>query len=319
MRSLRLTSCVIACLLVTAFEIRADEKSEDQAVRERAKEYFERGEILYDAGEYSKAAQAFILAYELAPHPLVLANIAMAYDRAGKATRAVEAYDEYLSVNEDKKAETRRDILLKTIGEISADCPDASCQIKISSLGRGDAPTKAYVNPGSHTVEAFVNGELVASSEVQVEAGEISRVELSIEVEEQEKVENVVVPNEPLEKPEEDRIEIFNLGLGFWISSGVTVVSGAVTIAFGARTLRDEKEYIASGRLDSKIQKQGEKDRLATNVMIGVTAAAAAVAAGFAINDLFFGAPAEEAGKDEENRISVMPGPGLGVGVLGSF
>ncbi len=319
MRSIDFISCVIACMSLAAFEIRADEKSTNETTRERAREYFERGEILYDAGDYSKAAQAFILAHELAPHPLVLENIAMSYDRAGKVTRAVEAYDEYLAVNNNKNAEKRRDTLLKTIGEISADCPDASCQIKINNIDRGDAPARAYVYPGAFTVEAFVDGELVASSEAQVEAGKISRVELAIEVKEPKIVEEVIVPDEPVKEPEKDRIEFLGLGLGFWIASGVTVITGAITIACGARTLRDEEEYEASGRLDSKIQKRGEKDRLATNVMIGITAAAAATAAGFAIKDLLFGASTEKADADERDQVSVVPGPGLGVGVVGSF
>ena len=71
------------------------EKDYSVAKRERASEYFTRGKLLYDTGDYSSAAEAFKLAYETLPHQAVLGNIALCFDRAGKWPSAVRYYRKY--------------------------------------------------------------------------------------------------------------------------------------------------------------------------------------------------------------------------------
>jgi hypothetical protein len=66
--------------------------------RARAKAAFERGMICARAGDYDLAAANFEAANKALPHPATTLNLAIAYDWAGKLSRAVDAYEEFLRV-----------------------------------------------------------------------------------------------------------------------------------------------------------------------------------------------------------------------------
>ena len=94
--------------------------------------------------------------------------------------------------------------------------------------------------------------------------------------------------------------------------AGVTVASGAATAVFGVMTLQVKDDFVQSGRTDETLKEEGERNRLITNIMGGVTAAAGIAALSFAI----FGGGSSE--KDEK-AIAIGPGPSLGLAVRGEF
>ena len=57
---------------------------------DRAKELFENGKALYSEGSYDAAIAAFKRAYANSGDPVLLYNIALAYDRAGDYDGALE-------------------------------------------------------------------------------------------------------------------------------------------------------------------------------------------------------------------------------------
>ncbi len=310
---------VIACLFAVCMgSARADDDKQDES-KAKAGEYFARGERLFDSGDYARAAGSFLLAYDLAPHPMVLANIAMSYDKAGNIVKAIEFYEKY--VVKIKKKKERRKIkkrlreMSSMVGELSVECPSASCRIEVDKVDRGEAPVLIVVEIGLHRVEAFDGKNKIAAVDARVVAGEVSRVELfQREVIPEEKEEEPVegpmeeVPAEPV--PEEEGV---TLGAGFWISAGATVAAGAVTVVFGVRAMKAKEDFDATGGTDEDLRDQGERDQLITNVMIGVTSAAAACAIGFLIYDLKSG------DSKKEEPVAVVPGPGLGLAVVGRF
>lgn len=321
----RSTTLVIVSVVVLLFagHAEADGKNKTKA---KAAQFFARGEILFDSGDYAKAAEAFQLAYDLAPHPMVLANIAMSYDKAGKVVEAIEFYEKYVADLEDKKerrqVESRLQELSSKVGELSIACPSASCRIEVDGVERGQAPVSITVEVGLHRVEAYVGEEKVAAVDTRVVSGEISTVELfqRDQAREEDGATEVAGPEleEPVSEPssddpvEPDSGEGPRLGPGFWISTGVTVAAGAVTVVFGVMAMKDKEDFDATGGTDRDLKEKGERDQLVTNVMIGVTAAAAVSAVAFLIADL-------RSGGEEEKAVAIAPGPGAGLAIVGEF
>lgn len=68
-----------------------------QQPRERALALFEESRGHYDAGRFDEAAALLEEAYRLQPEPILLYNMARAYEGAGRLEEAVDAYDRYLA------------------------------------------------------------------------------------------------------------------------------------------------------------------------------------------------------------------------------
>ncbi len=314
---------VIACLLaVCVGSARADD--DKQGNKAKAGEYFAKGSGLFESGDFARAAASFLLAYELAPHPMVLANIAMSYDKAGNIVKAIEYYEKYFAglkkKKERKKIKKRLKELSSMVGELSVECPSASCRIEIDKIDRGKAPVRIVVEIGLHRVEAFDGDDKIAAVDARVVSGEVSRVELfqreelpKEEVAVEEPVEQPIEEEVPVEPPPVAEEEGPTLGAGFWISAGATVAAGAVTVVFGVRAVKAKEDFDASGGTDEDLKEQGERDQLISNIMIGVTSGAAACAVAFLIYDL------TSDDSEEEKPVAVVPGPGLGLAVVGRF
>ena len=319
----------------------AERGQREQRIKQQASRYFSRGEILFDEGNYSKAAEAFSLAYEIYPHPSALVNIGLCYERAGWIPRAVETYREYVSLAKgapDEKA-IRKKIkkLLKLVSELVITCPpvEGNCAIQVEGLERGNAPVTVLVEPGRRTVAAYVNGAEVYSTTIAVDAGESRDLEVVPEIEGAEQPPTPTTtdtnPGFP-ESTENDADETPRAGLSpeaevdgdvkkgqikmspaFWVASSVTVAAGALTIVFGVKYLQDMERFEDSDNTDLKASADGERDKLATNILIGVTSAAAVVAISFAIRDIWF------SDKKDKAKTDLTLGPGLGLGFQRSF
>lgn len=300
--------------------------AEDEQSKKIAADEFAKGKQLFAAGEYGEAAVAFTKAYEARPHQAVLANIALCYDKAGRLPEAFTYYRRYISdpVQGGKNAEIRQRLqeLKNQIGEFDIECQAAGCSIRVDGGDRGAAPVNAVVEPGSHKIEAVVDGEIRESIMERADAGIVVRVRLRAEKAENEPPAPAApaVHEGAVEAPAERDV---SLGVPFWISSGVAVAAGATTVAFGVLTIQARDDYEASGYTDADVKEKGERDRLITNIMIGVTAAAGIAAVAFAIHDIFFAERGEPtaggAGPDKGPDVAIVQGPGLGLGVAGAF
>ncbi|MBW2277295.1 MAG: PEGA domain-containing protein, partial [Deltaproteobacteria bacterium] len=301
----------------------AQKDADDEQGKQTAAEQFARGKELFAAGKYSESAVAFTEAYEAAPHQAVLANIALCYDKAGRYPEAVIYYRRYIEdpVDKGKNAEIRKRLqeLKNEIGEFDIECAAPGCSILIDGEELGVAPVNAVVEPGSHKIEAVVDGEVREAVMERADGGTVVRVRLRAN--EGEDAALSVAPDTGGKTiPEDSEI---SLGVPFWIASGVTVAAGATTVVFGVRTLKARDDYEASEYTDKDLKDQGERDRLITNIMIGVTAAAGVAAVAFAIHDVFFAddeeAPADDSESEADPDVAIVPGPGVGLGLAGTF
>ena len=316
---------VLATLLGISAQAAGQTAVEAEQGKKTAADEFAKGKQLFAAGEYDEAAVAFTKAYEAAPHQAVLANIALCYDKAGRFPEAVITYRRYIAdpVQKGKNAEIRQRLqeLKNEVGELDIECLAAGCSIRLDGMDRGPAPVNAVVEPGSHKIEASVDGEIRESIMERADAGTVVRVRLRADKAGDGPA--PVAPDTPAAEDgaaEEPAARETSLGVPFWVASSVTVVAGATTVAFGVLTIRARDDYEASGYTDADIKEKGERDRLITNVMIGVTAAAAVTAAAFAIHDIFFAGGEEPTGDENEGAEAAFgPGPGLGLAVVGAF
>ena len=260
--------------------------------KDKADEYFRRGTLLYEGGDYASAAQAFLVAYETLPHQAVLGNIALCFDKAGKIPDAVVYYREYLAKpvgsEKDEYMSSRLKELETLVGELELSCRVVPCEIRVDGIVRERALSSIVLMPGEHRIEAYSTGDLVESRLVDINTREKLTVTIDIKPEAPKK-RIVVVPPPIVELPEVQQEERCLFGPFFWVASGATVVSAAVAATLGGLVLRKKSEF-KEAEPDSKKQKDlsesGERLVLATNVMIGVTGVGAIASAILAYRDV---------------------------------
>lgn len=292
---------------------------ENDSRKKKAAEYFQKGEILFDSEEFGKAAQAFQLAYDMSPHPAVLANIAVSYDKAGKIPEAVKTYRLYAphagSSKEDRKMLKRLKDLEAMIGEIAIACSVDPCTIEVNGIEQ-EFQNAMVVYPGSYQIRASAEGYKPLVKGVDVSAGRVVEVHLTLEALPKEEVVEEPPPVE-VEKTEDLPAPKPVLGVPFWVATGVTGAAGIVTVVFAVRTSKLGSDFEKSGNTDTSLEQEGKTSRLITNIMIGVTAGAAVAALSFAIYDIVKAKKNKE--KTQSARLLWHPGPGLGLGALYRF
>jgi tetratricopeptide (TPR) repeat protein len=69
----------------------------------RAVQLFEQSATAYDAGQFAKAAELLKQAYKLRPDPVLLYNLARAYEGMGALPDAVQAYTDFLAADPTAK------------------------------------------------------------------------------------------------------------------------------------------------------------------------------------------------------------------------
>ena len=255
----------------------------DDTVKKRAQTHFQRGELLFEHGEYIKAAEAFTLAYETLPHPAVLANIALAYERAGAFHLTVEYCRQYLvAVKETGEKNPKINTLLKetlpkvTELNISANCPSSTCRIHVDGVDRGPQSVLAVVLPGEHDVKMVDGGKTIQTIKVRAAPGEA----LSITLE--NNAERASITDADAMTPKQKGTPRF--GTPFWISAGVAIGAGIASGALWGATLTTKNEFDKSETLTElqRLKTEGERRNLAALVVTGIAGAAAVAAVIFA-------------------------------------
>src|ERR1700727_2890609 len=93
--ALTLSATLLAATVPGAALAQAPAASE--AVRQEARERFDRGLRLFNDGDNPGALAEFKRAFELIPNPLVLYNIGLVYSAMGRPVEAVDALDKVIA------------------------------------------------------------------------------------------------------------------------------------------------------------------------------------------------------------------------------
>jgi tetratricopeptide (TPR) repeat protein len=72
-----------------------------------ASEWYNRGAVAYQLGDYQRAYEAFVAAYDLKPHAAFVYNQAACLEKLGNVDAAVQAYERYLALDPKARDATR--------------------------------------------------------------------------------------------------------------------------------------------------------------------------------------------------------------------
>jgi len=302
----------------------ADAKND--RLKRKADEYFTRAEVMFESGEFERAAAAFVLAYETYPYPAVLANIGLSYDKAGNVPKAVETLRFYLSQVDEQDIQKwvpgRLAYLEKQVGELTIKCLAQGCTVFVDNTQHKDTLKSLILVPGDYQIRAYKGQHLIDQTTVSVKAGRITDILVGDQSQDSEVMdfsteEATSEPKVDTEEPSGEKRKMI-LKAPFWISASLTLAAGVTAIAFGAVTLQTEESFNNTEDTDLKdeLRDQGTRQKIVTNVMIGIMSAGAVASVIFAVIDV---RKAKKQRKEENANIRLNPMPGLGLGLTVNF
>lgn len=92
---------LVIALAVCATTAEAQPTKPDAAAIKKANGHFKLGQEFFKSGQWDRAIAEYQQALDLTGEPLMVFNIALAHDRAGRAEQALEGYRKYLEENPD--------------------------------------------------------------------------------------------------------------------------------------------------------------------------------------------------------------------------
>lgn len=162
-------------------------KSREQAEADR---HFTSGVTLYKESKFSEALAEFQRAYEIAPHPLVLYNIAGCHRELSSYGEAVRFYRRFLEEGQQVVSKLRLDNAQRELDDILAriarvtvklDGP-AGAELSLDGEPLGTMPLEMplILPPGEHELTARAAGYREARRKVRVASGDELEIELTL-------------------------------------------------------------------------------------------------------------------------------------------
>jgi hypothetical protein len=273
-RTFILVAAIVPCIAVFAATPCAAQ-SNNIAAAARA---FSLGQEAELAGNYRLACEHYELADRTVPSPEALRSAAKtrlkAGDEAMAATHAEALARRYSDEKSHKVAEEILKVLRPKLARVSLSCtPRCGAVADGGAVGIDESESHVfYVEPGRHTIGAgFASGDM-QQEVVDAVAGKSVSLTMSARADAEADADQPTL--EASAAPPSRGIS----RVWFFASAAVTVALGGVTIWSGLDVL-DRKDAYEADPTRAKLQ-DGRDRELRTNVLIGVTAAAA-VATGF--------------------------------------
>jgi hypothetical protein len=161
-----------------------------QEPNEEARIAFESGIAAAQRDDWEEARVSFERAYQLAPRPRVLLNLAGAQVHTGRLLAAAEGYRRFLALAADDPSidATLRDGAENALREVERRLP--LVRYEVEGIGETDqvlldgnavaAPAESPVDPGRHRISVVRDGEEIASETFTAAEGERMEVALSV-------------------------------------------------------------------------------------------------------------------------------------------
>jgi PEGA domain/Tetratricopeptide repeat len=184
------TSTIAALLMVTSVVAAAphkkkppkppvakDEKTPEQKEADR---HFKSGVALFNEQKFAEALAEFERAYEIAPAPIVLYNIATCHRELSQYSEAVKYYRRFLDEGADKApadriiaAKAELDGILQRIARLTVAAPDgAEIFVDGQSVGTMPLDMPLIVAPGEHKVVVHLEAKKDADKNLHVASGD---------------------------------------------------------------------------------------------------------------------------------------------------
>jgi len=166
-----------------------DESTPNKLLQREADRHFKSGVALYREAKYADALAEFERAYEIAPHPLVLFNIAECHRELLHYAEAVMSYRRFLADGNGRvpaarlaTAQAELDALLALIARVTVTITPANEDAVLILDGKElDRPVMPLVlPPGEHRLIARAAGRRDAARTMQLSAGDSLEIELEL-------------------------------------------------------------------------------------------------------------------------------------------
>ncbi len=156
--------------------------------KEQAKAHFLEGRANYESGNFAKALTAFEQANALAPHPLLIYNIAQVYEAMEDVPRAIKQYERYLESNPGDAAEITEKVsalgaTLTTWPAIELVSVPAGATVRVGAADyppRGETPLMLRLAPKRQRLFLEKAGYKSIERPVQFGAGVQRRLSLTL-------------------------------------------------------------------------------------------------------------------------------------------
>lgn len=168
---------------------KSSEPTPNELLQKEADRHFKNGVVLYRGAKYVEALAEFTRAYEIAPHPLVLFNIAECHRELLHYAEAVTSYRQFLADANGQlpaarlaAAQAELDALLTLIARVTVTVVPANAEVVLILDGKElDRPVMPLiVPPGEHRLIARAAGHLDAARNLQLSAGDSLAIELQL-------------------------------------------------------------------------------------------------------------------------------------------
>lgn len=185
---------------------RPNDGTPNELLQKEADRHFKSGVALYREAKYGDALAEFERAYEIAPHPLVLFNIAECHRELLHYAEAVTAYRQFLADGKGRApaarlatAQAELDALLTLIARVTVTIAPANAEAVLILDGKElDRPVMPLIlPPGEHRVLARAAGLRDAARDLQLRAGDSAEVALQLDELPRITVERVVTAPAP--------------------------------------------------------------------------------------------------------------------------
>ena len=185
-------------------------KEDKTPEQKEADRHFKSGVALFNESKFGEALAEFERAYEIAPAPIVLYNIATCHRELSHYSEAVKYYRRFLDEGADKApadrivaAKAELDGILQRIARLTVAAPDgAEIFVDGQSVGTMPLDMPLIVAPGEHKVVVHLEGKKDGDKNLRVASGDEVSVTLKLgdipkEPEPEEKVVIVQAPETP--------------------------------------------------------------------------------------------------------------------------
>jgi hypothetical protein len=188
-----MSRCLITCIvLAIATPALAGPKKgapkEQTPEQKEADRHFKSGVALFKEAKFAEALAEFERAYEIAPHPTVLYNIAGCHRELSHYGEAVKFYKRFLAEGKGvapkdrlAAAQTELDGILARIARITVAAPDgAMLTLDGTELGTMPVEMPLMVAPGEHKIVVRSQGMRDAERTVRVASGDVVDVAMKL-------------------------------------------------------------------------------------------------------------------------------------------
>jgi len=182
-------STILALALVCAGAVLAVPRVARAADTAEANRHFQLGVELYDEGKFEEALVEFERAYEIAPHPLVLYNMAGTHRELSHYDEAIQYYERFLAEGEGQvgadvleRGKSELAALRARVGTIAVNVDREGAAVLVDGKKAGDTPLARplVLAPGRHTITVGMPGGRVETRIVTLASGDQAKVDVTL-------------------------------------------------------------------------------------------------------------------------------------------